>query len=100
MNPADKEKRKENWRQMSAGFNALENGQVSAYAAVVLRHDDPKPYYGFFAGGTLEDARKLLVKVAMIKSFLELYIEKAKKGNFGKELKIPALEDSSEPDVD
>lgn len=77
MNPTDKAKRKENWKRMSAGFSALENDQVAAYAVVIIRHDDPKPYYGFFGGDSLADTRKLYVKVDMIKSFLRWLIERA-----------------------
>ena len=74
----DKAMRIENWNRMSAGFNALENGQVAAYAVVIIRHDDPVPYYGFFAGDKLEDARKLHVKVDVIESFLRWIIERAR----------------------
>lgn len=63
---------------MSAGFNALENDQVAAYAVVIIRKDDPVPYYGFFAGDKLEDARKLHVKVDVIESFLRWIIERAR----------------------
>lgn len=78
MNPTDKAKRKENWKKMSTGFNALENDQVAAYAVVIIRQDDPIPYYGFFAGDKLEDARKLHVKVDVIESFLRWLIERAR----------------------